>query len=145
MSAGPLDPFNHAVSFVVTVTIRPNSTATGTRFSRRLGRAVRLAERSLRSLVADRPAVLGELMAAPDRARAKRASDAMMKMVKIDIAALQAAFAERAEPDPPIDRGVQVARHRTSARCPVSWVGLGKSRNILRNHGKRRNCAARGK
>ena len=32
-------------------------------------------------------------MAAPDRARAKRASDAMMKMVKIDIAALQAAFA----------------------------------------------------
>ena len=38
------------------------------------------------------PTVLGEMMAAPDRAKAKRASDAMMKMVKIDIAALQAAF-----------------------------------------------------
>jgi hypothetical protein len=33
------------------------------------------------------------MMAEPDRAKAKRASDAMMKMVKIDIAALQAAFA----------------------------------------------------
>jgi predicted 3-demethylubiquinone-9 3-methyltransferase (glyoxalase superfamily) len=33
------------------------------------------------------------MMAAPDRVKAKRASDAMMKMVKIDIAVLQAAFA----------------------------------------------------
>jgi predicted 3-demethylubiquinone-9 3-methyltransferase (glyoxalase superfamily) len=32
-------------------------------------------------------------MTSPDRAKAKRASDAMMKMVKIDIAALRAAFA----------------------------------------------------
>jgi len=32
-------------------------------------------------------------MADPDRTRAKRASDAMMKMAKIDIAALEAAFA----------------------------------------------------
>jgi len=39
------------------------------------------------------PTVLGEIMASSDRAKAKRASDAMMKMVKIDIAALQAAFA----------------------------------------------------
>ena len=39
------------------------------------------------------PIVLGEIMAAPDRAGAKRASDAMMKMIKLDIAALQAAFA----------------------------------------------------
>ncbi len=38
------------------------------------------------------PTVLGKLMSDPDRAKAKRASDAMMKMVKIDIAALQAAF-----------------------------------------------------
>jgi len=30
-------------------------------------------------------------MADPDKAKAKRASDAMMKMVKIDIAALKAA------------------------------------------------------
>jgi predicted 3-demethylubiquinone-9 3-methyltransferase (glyoxalase superfamily) len=39
------------------------------------------------------PTVLGKMMAAPDRARAKRASDVMMKMVRIDIAALEAAFA----------------------------------------------------
>jgi predicted 3-demethylubiquinone-9 3-methyltransferase (glyoxalase superfamily) len=32
------------------------------------------------------------MMGEPDRAKAKRASDAMLKMVKIDIAALQAAF-----------------------------------------------------
>ena len=37
------------------------------------------------------PKVLGEMMADADRARAKRAADAMLKMVKIDIAALQAA------------------------------------------------------
>jgi predicted 3-demethylubiquinone-9 3-methyltransferase (glyoxalase superfamily) len=39
------------------------------------------------------PTVLSQMMSDPDRAKAKRASDAMMKMVKIDIAALQAAFA----------------------------------------------------
>jgi len=33
------------------------------------------------------------MMASPDRAKAKRSSDAMLKMVKIDIAVLRAAFA----------------------------------------------------
>jgi predicted 3-demethylubiquinone-9 3-methyltransferase (glyoxalase superfamily) len=32
------------------------------------------------------------MMADPDRVKAKRTADAMMKMVKLDIAALQAAF-----------------------------------------------------
>jgi hypothetical protein len=32
------------------------------------------------------------MMSDPDRAKAKRAADAMMKMVKLDVAALQAAF-----------------------------------------------------
>jgi hypothetical protein len=31
------------------------------------------------------PSVLAQMMSDPDRARAKRASDAMMKMVKFDI------------------------------------------------------------
>lgn len=35
--------------------------------------------------------VLGELMASPDRAKAKRVAEAMLKMIKIDIAALEAA------------------------------------------------------
>jgi hypothetical protein len=39
----------------------------------------------------------GEAYAEDHRAKAKRASDAMMKMVKIDIAALQAAFAGTTE------------------------------------------------
>lgn len=38
------------------------------------------------------PAVLAELMADKDPARAKRVSDAMMKMVKLDVAALQKAY-----------------------------------------------------
>ena len=38
------------------------------------------------------PRVLGELMSSTDRAAAKRAADAMMKMVKLDGGALQAAF-----------------------------------------------------
>jgi predicted 3-demethylubiquinone-9 3-methyltransferase (glyoxalase superfamily) len=33
------------------------------------------------------------MMADPDRARAKRAADAMLKMVKLDIAKLKAAYA----------------------------------------------------
>jgi len=41
------------------------------------------------------PTVLGEMMGSPDRAAGKRAADAMMKMVKLDIAALQAAFQGR--------------------------------------------------
>ena len=35
--------------------------------------------------------MLAEMMADPDRAKAKRVTDAMLKMVKIDIAALKAA------------------------------------------------------
>jgi predicted 3-demethylubiquinone-9 3-methyltransferase (glyoxalase superfamily) len=38
------------------------------------------------------PAVLEKMMADPDPARAKRASDAMMKMVKLDIATLEQAY-----------------------------------------------------
>lgn len=37
------------------------------------------------------PAILGELMRDPDKARAKRVSDAMLTMVKLDVAALKAA------------------------------------------------------
>lgn len=38
------------------------------------------------------PAVLDEMMADPDPARSKRVSDAMLKMVKFDIAALERAY-----------------------------------------------------
>jgi hypothetical protein len=39
------------------------------------------------------PTTLGEMMADPDRAKAKRACDATLKMVNLDMAALQAAYA----------------------------------------------------
>ena len=39
------------------------------------------------------PSVMFDMMADPDRVKAKRASDAMMTMVKFDIAALERAFA----------------------------------------------------
>jgi predicted 3-demethylubiquinone-9 3-methyltransferase (glyoxalase superfamily) len=38
------------------------------------------------------PTVLNEMMADPDPARSRRASDAMMQMVKLDIAALKKAY-----------------------------------------------------
>lgn len=93
MSAGPLDPFNHAVSFVVNC----DDQAELDRYWNALlegGSAEQcgwLKDRYgvLWQIV---PAVLDDMMADPDRAGAKRACDAMMAMVKLDIAALQAAF-----------------------------------------------------
>ena len=94
MSAGPLDPFNHAVSFVVNC----DNQAELDRYWNALlegGSAEQCGWLKDRFGLSWQivPTVLGEMMAAPDRAKAKQASDAMMKMVKIDIAVLQAAFA----------------------------------------------------
>jgi predicted 3-demethylubiquinone-9 3-methyltransferase (glyoxalase superfamily) len=41
------------------------------------------------------PTLLGELLASPDRARAARVMQAMLKMVKLDSAALQRAADQR--------------------------------------------------
>lgn len=92
MSAGPLDPFNHAVSFVVNC----DDQAEVDRYWDALleGGAPEqcgwLKDRFglSRQIV---PTVLIEMMADPDRTKAKRASDAMLKVVKFDIAELQAA------------------------------------------------------
>jgi predicted 3-demethylubiquinone-9 3-methyltransferase (glyoxalase superfamily) len=93
MSAGPLDPFNHAVSFVVNC----DNQAEIDRYWNALlegGSAEQCGWLKDRFGLSWQivPTVLGEMMAGTDRARAKRASDAMMKMVKIDIAGLQRAF-----------------------------------------------------
>jgi len=79
MSAGLLDPFNHAISFVVNCDDQAEQCGC---LKDRYGLSWQIV-----------PTVLGRMMAEPDRAKAKRASDAMMKMVKLDIAILQAAFA----------------------------------------------------
>lgn len=92
MSAGPQDPFNHAVSFVV-------HCDTQAEIDRFWAALLDGGTPEQCGWLRDRwglcwqivPTVLGELMAGPDRARAARVAAAMMTMVKFDIAALQAA------------------------------------------------------
>ena len=93
MSAGPHDPFNHAISFAV----RCDDQAELDRYWNAL---LRGGAAEACGWLRDRygvswqlvPTVLMRMMADPDRAKARRAADAMLKMVKLDIAALQAAF-----------------------------------------------------
>ena len=93
MTAGPLDPFNHAVSFVVNCKDQAE-------VDRYWNALLQGGSAEACGWLKDRyglswqivPTVLFEMMASPDKAKSKRASDAMMKMVKLDIAALQAAF-----------------------------------------------------
>jgi len=98
MSAGPLDPFNHAVSFVVNCTDQVELDRYWNALLDNGGTAEQCGWLKDRYGLSWQivPTVLAEMISAPDRARAKRAADAMMKMVKIDIATLQAAFAEPA-------------------------------------------------
>src|SRR5579864_8936944 len=94
MSAGPLDPFNHAVSFVVNCENQAE-------LDRYWNALLEGGQPEQCGWLKDRfgvswqivPTVLGEMIAGPDRGKAKRASDAMLKMIKIDIDALKAAFA----------------------------------------------------
>jgi predicted 3-demethylubiquinone-9 3-methyltransferase (glyoxalase superfamily) len=94
MSAGPLDPFNHAISFVVncedqseidsywSALLDGGSPEQCGWLKDRFGLSWQIV-----------PTVLGQMMADPEVGKAKRAADAMMKMVKLDIAALKAAHA----------------------------------------------------
>jgi predicted 3-demethylubiquinone-9 3-methyltransferase (glyoxalase superfamily) len=97
MTAGPHDPFNDAVSLLV----RCDSQA---EIDRYWGTLLEHGGKELAcGWIADRyglrwqiyPIVLGEMMADPDRAKAKRAAEAMLTMVKLDIAKLTAAFEGR--------------------------------------------------
>jgi predicted 3-demethylubiquinone-9 3-methyltransferase (glyoxalase superfamily) len=93
MSAGQLDAFNHAISFFV----RCDDQAELDRYWNALlqgGAAEACGWLKDRYGVSWQivPAALMRIMADPDRDKAKRAADAMLKMVKLDIAALEAAF-----------------------------------------------------
>ena len=93
MSAGPLDPFNHAVSFVVNCDDQAE-------IDRYWDALLDGGTPEQCGWLKDRyglswqivPKALGRMMSDSDAAKAKRASDAMLKKVKIDLAALQAAF-----------------------------------------------------
>jgi predicted 3-demethylubiquinone-9 3-methyltransferase (glyoxalase superfamily) len=99
MTAGPLDPFNHAVSFVVNCEDQAE-------IDKYWNALLEGGEPEQCGWLKDRfglswqivPTLLSKLMAEPDKAKSKRVSDAMMKMVKIDIAALKAAAARESQP-----------------------------------------------
>lgn len=93
MSAAGEEPFNHAVSFVVNCETQDeidrywNALLDGGRPEQcgwlrdRYGVAWQIT-----------PTILVDMMSSPDAARGRRAALAMMNMVKLDIAALKAAF-----------------------------------------------------
>jgi predicted 3-demethylubiquinone-9 3-methyltransferase (glyoxalase superfamily) len=98
IEAGPLDAFNHAFSIMVECEDQAEldrlydalkeggSTEPCGWLKDRWGLSWQIIPRRL-----------GELLNDPDRAKAKRVTEAMLKMVKIDIAALEAAAKEPVE------------------------------------------------
>jgi predicted 3-demethylubiquinone-9 3-methyltransferase (glyoxalase superfamily) len=94
MSASGNDAFNHAVSFVVNCETQDEIDRYWDALLAGGG------EPEACGWLKDRygvrwqitPTALVTMMADPDQAKGKRAADAMMKMIKLDIAALQAAF-----------------------------------------------------
>lgn len=94
ISAGPLDNFNHAVSFVVNCDDQDEIDRYWKALLDNGGQAEQCG------WLKDRwglcwqivPGALGEMMSSPDRAAAQRATDAMLKMVKLDLGTLQLAF-----------------------------------------------------
>lgn len=94
MSAGGAEPFNHAVSFVVHCDDQAEVDRYWNALLEAGGRTEACGWLRDRFGVAWQitPRVLLEMMASPDRAKGKRAADAMMTMIKLDIAALKAAF-----------------------------------------------------
>ncbi len=97
ISAGPLDPFNHAISFVVEC----DDQAELDRYWAALGAGGTV---EACGWLRDRyglswqivPRALGEMMKAPDREAARRAAEAMLTMKKLDVAALERAFTGQA-------------------------------------------------
>lgn len=92
IEAGPLDPFNHSFSIIVQCETQAEID--------RLWEALTQGGKTEQcGWLRDRwglswqitPKRLGELMGDPDRAKAKRVAEAMLAMVKFDIAALEAA------------------------------------------------------
>ena len=94
MSAGPHDPFNDAISFMVHCETQAELDRYWNAILEHGGKPQACG------WITDRygvrwqitPTVLGEMMADKDPAKAKRAAEAMLKQVKLDIAALQAAY-----------------------------------------------------
>jgi predicted 3-demethylubiquinone-9 3-methyltransferase (glyoxalase superfamily) len=96
ISAGPLDPFNHAISFVVSC----EDQAEIDHYWEALlngGAAEQCGWLKDKYGVSWQivPTILGKMMTDPDRGKARRAAEAMLKMVKLDIAGLETAYEDR--------------------------------------------------
>lgn len=97
MSAGPLEPFNHAISLMI-------ECDTQDEIDRLWDALVEGGGAEQCGWLRDRygvcwqitPRRLNEMMRSPDRAAARRAAQAMLGMIKLDIAALERAFAGEA-------------------------------------------------
>jgi predicted 3-demethylubiquinone-9 3-methyltransferase (glyoxalase superfamily) len=93
MSAGPLDPFNHAISFM----IECDSQAELDKYWDALGAGGSIEQCGW---LRDRyglswqivPKELLAMQRDPDKVKAKRVTDAMLKMVKLDVATLEKAY-----------------------------------------------------
>jgi predicted 3-demethylubiquinone-9 3-methyltransferase (glyoxalase superfamily) len=94
ISAGPLDAFNHAISFIVNCDDQPEIDRLWDALS--AGGTVEMC-----GWLKDRygvswqivPTVLGEMMKDPDRGRARHVTEAMLQMKKFDIVRLEQAYA----------------------------------------------------
>lgn len=94
MAAGKLDPFNHAVSFMIEARDQAEIDRIWDAILKNGGKEQQCG------WIRDRWGVCWqvffegyfEMMATPDQAAAKRVADAMLKMVKIDKAALEKVF-----------------------------------------------------
>ena len=97
ITAGPLDPFNHAISFCVMC----DNQAEIDKYWKALldgGSEEQCGWLKDRYGVSWQivPTALGDMMADPDRKRAKRVADAMLKMVKLDLPALRTVYEKAA-------------------------------------------------
>ena len=94
IGAGPLDPFNHAVSFIIECEDQAEIDRLWVELSKggKTEQCGWLQDRYglFWQIV---PKAMGEMMKDPDRARAKRVADAMLKMTKLDLAGLKKAYA----------------------------------------------------
>jgi predicted 3-demethylubiquinone-9 3-methyltransferase (glyoxalase superfamily) len=95
ISGGPMDEFNHSISFMVNCDTQAEIDKYWNALLEGGGKAEQCG------WIKDRYGVLWQIvtprletmMKDPDKAKAKRTMEAMMKMVKIDIAALEKAYA----------------------------------------------------
>lgn len=94
LEAGPLDPFNHSFSIQVELDNQAEIDRVWNAFLDKGGKPEQCGWLKDRWGLSWQivPHVLGDMVSHPDRERARRATEAMLGMVKIDIAALERAF-----------------------------------------------------